>query len=106
MEIKITATFSDGRRRVLKSPDELQNIDKHRETLFVMDNGEVYAGYSDGEIDEDGDFCVMGTLHGIGLPFSRLAGWCYKTVERKKGRGMKPRGKTARNSGRRNGREE
>lgn len=76
---KIKVTFSDGSRRVLQSPCELENIDKHREAKFVMDNWEVYQGYCDGEVDEDGDFCIMQTIHWIGLPFTRLLGWCYVT---------------------------
>ena len=77
--MKITVEFSDGSRRVLKSPYELQNIDKAREARFVMDDGQVFTGYCDGEVDEDGDFCLMRTIHGIGLPFNRLIGWCYTT---------------------------
>ena len=76
---KIEVTFSDGSHRVLKSPCELENIDKHREARFVMDNWQVYQGYCDGEVDVDGDFCIMQTIHGIGLPFTRLLGWCYVT---------------------------
>ena len=81
--MKITVTFSDGSRRVLKSPDKLQNIDKTREARFVMNNGQVFTGYCDGEVDEDGDFCLMRTIHGIGLPFNRLMGWCYTTNSKK-----------------------
>ncbi|QFQ11549.1 hypothetical protein C7Y71_000035 [Pseudoprevotella muciniphila] len=77
--MKIKVTFSDGSRRVLKAPSELQKIDKNREAIFVMNNGEVYTGYCDGDVDEEDDFCIMGTLHGIGLPFNRLLGWCYTT---------------------------
>ena len=77
--MKITVKFSDGSKRVLKSPDKLQNIDKAREARFVMNNGQVFTGYCDGEVDEDGDFCIMRTIHGIGLPFKRLLGWCYTT---------------------------
>ena len=51
--------------------------------MFVMDNWKVYTGYSDGEVDEEGDFGVFGTIHGIALPFNRMLGWCYETVERK-----------------------
>lgn len=75
--MKLVATFSDGRRRTLKSPDDLCKIDKSKEALFVFDNGQVFSGYSDGEVDEDGDFAVHKTIHGIALPFNRLIGWCY-----------------------------
>ena len=75
--MKVVATFSDGRRRTLKSPDDLCKIDKNKEALFVFDNGQVFSGYSDGEVDEDGDFAVHKTIHGIALPFNRLIGWCY-----------------------------
>ena len=34
---KITVTFNDGSRKVLKSPDTLQSIDEKREARFVMD---------------------------------------------------------------------
>lgn len=84
MMTKIKVTFSDGSRRVLKSPCELENIDKNREAKFVMDNLQVYHGYCDGEVDEDGDFCIMQTIHVIGLPFKRLLGWCYVTPCRNK----------------------
>ena len=81
---KIKVTFSDGSHRVLKSPCELENIDKNREARFVMDNLQVYQGYCDGEVDVDGDFCIMKTIHWIGLPFTRLLGWCYVTPCRNK----------------------
>ena len=81
---KITVTFKDGRRRVLKSPDQLEDIDKTRKALFVMNNLQVFGGYCDGDIDIDGDFCVMNTIHGIGLPFNRLIGWCYETNKKDK----------------------
>lgn len=38
MSEKITVTFSDGKRRVLKSPDEMGNIDARRTALFVFNN--------------------------------------------------------------------
>lgn len=93
MSEKITVTFSDGKRRVLKSPDEMENIDARRTALFVFNNFQVYRGTTDGEVDEDGDFClktdrstIPGTL-GIGLPFARLIGWAVDiTVKRIKGR--------------------
>lgn len=84
MMTKITVTFSGGSRQVLKSPCELENIDKNREAKFVMDNLQVYQGYCDGEVDEYGDFCIMQTIHGIGLPFKRLLGWRYVTPCRNK----------------------
>lgn len=31
METKITVTFTDGSRRVLKSPEKLEKIDENRE---------------------------------------------------------------------------
>ena len=77
MKTKITVTFSDGRRRVLKAPIELNKIEKSREATFIMDNLEIFHGYCDGDIDEDGDFAIMRNRHTIGLPFNRLLGWCY-----------------------------
>lgn len=83
MGLKLTVTFKGGRRRVLKSPEDFKSIDKKRKAMFVMDNWQVYTGYSDGEVDEEGDFGVFRTIHGIALPFNRMLGWCYETIERK-----------------------
>ena len=80
--MKITAIFKDGSRRVLKSPSDIYDIDKHRKAMFVMDNWQVYTGYSDGEVDEEGDFGIFGTIYGIALPFNRLLGWCYESVKK------------------------
>ena len=82
--MKITATFGDGRKRVLKSPAQLENIDKNREALFIMDDTKVYRGWCDGDVDEDGNFAIWRTIYSIALPFKRLVGWCYsETKERK-----------------------
>jgi hypothetical protein len=83
MEMKIKVTLSDGSRRVLKDPNTLESIDENREAGFVMVNGQVFYGFCDGDVDEDGDFCIMQT-HGIGLPFKSLIGWFYKSSGRKK----------------------
>ena len=51
---------------------------------------QVYEGFSDGEIDEDGDFCVRAVnsgikgFAGIGLPIGRLMGWAYVNTKRAK----------------------
>lgn len=84
MEMKIKVTMSDGGRRVLKDPNTLESIDKNREACFVMVNGQVFHGFCDGDVDEDGNFCIMQTIHGIGLPFKSLIGWFYKSSGRKK----------------------
>lgn len=82
--MNITVTFQNGQRRKLKSPEQFHTIDKNRRAKFIMDDFKVYEGYSDGEVDEDGDFGVFGTIHGIALPFNRMIGWCYKTVRKSK----------------------
>lgn len=77
-DIKIT--LSNGRKYKLKQPDTLQEIDSKREALFLFDNMRVFEGWSDGEVDDDGDFCIFktGKNFGLGLPFGRLLGWAYK----------------------------
>ncbi|WP_170957571.1 hypothetical protein [Duncaniella freteri] len=35
---KITVVFQNGRRRVLKTPEEFYKIDKNRKAMFVMNN--------------------------------------------------------------------
>ncbi len=87
---KITVTLSSGKRRVLKAPDTLPTIDGRRPAYFVFDNMQVYTGYTDGEVDEEGDFCVRGANSGpkgavgIGLPAGRLMGWAYVNPKRAK----------------------
>lgn len=78
MEKKIIVTFADGSRRVLESPEKLEIIDENREACFVMNNKQVFCGYCDGEVDEEGDFCLTKSRRGIALPFNRLLGWYYK----------------------------
>ena len=88
-DTKITVTFTDGKRRVLKAPDTLPTIDARRLAYFVFNNFQVYKGHTDGEVDEDGDFCVTASgglvaQAGIGLPFGRLIGWAYVNPKRVK----------------------
>lgn len=80
--MEITATFKDGRKRKLKSPDTFYSIDKNRKAMFVMDNWQVFIGYSDGEVDDDGNFGIFGTIYGIALPFKRMIGWCYENYRK------------------------
>ena len=88
-DTKITVTFKGGKRRVLHAPDTLPTIDARRSAYFVFDNLQVYRGHTDGEVDEDGDFCVTGAggiveRAGIGLPFGRLIGWAYVNPKKAK----------------------
>ena len=89
-DMKITVTLSSGKRRVLKAPDTLPTIDGRRPAYFVFKNLQVYEGFSDGEIDEDGDFCVrvansgLKGVAGIGLPIGRLMGWAYVNPKKSK----------------------
>ena len=89
-DMKITVTLSSGKRRVLKAPDTLPTIDGRRPAYFVFKNLQVYEGFSDGEIDEDGDFCVrvansgLKGVAGIGLPTGRLMGWAYVNPKKSK----------------------
>ena len=87
---RITVTFKGGKRRVLHAPDTLPTIDSRRRTYFVFNNLEVYTGYCDGEIDEDGNFCVRASnsgpkyFAGIALPAGRLIGWAYVNPKKSK----------------------
>ena len=76
--IKITLT--NGQKYKLRNPDTLSEIDCNRTAIFLFDDMKVYSGCSDGEVDEDGDFCIFapGKYHGIGMPYKRLVGWAYK----------------------------
>ncbi len=89
-DTKITVTFKGGKRRVLRAPDTLQTIDARRAAYFVFDNFQVYKGQTDGEVVEEGDFCLRTDRGatpggaGIGLPFARLIGWAYVNTKRAK----------------------
>lgn len=76
--IKITLT--NGQKYKLRNPESLSVIDRERTAMFVFDNLQIYNGQSDGEVDEEGDFCIFspGKNSGIALPFKRLIGWAYK----------------------------
>lgn len=77
MSMKIKVRFKDGHTRVLKPAEKLNDINQDREALFVMMDGSVYTGWSEGDIDEDGGFTIWRTIHGVTLPFKDLLGWCY-----------------------------
>lgn len=64
----------------LRDPEDIGGIDSNRTALFVFNNGQIYRGCTDGEVDDDGDFCLSkkDTHHRIGLPFDRLLGWAYE----------------------------
>ena len=80
MITNIKITLTNGQKYKLRSPETLAEIDSSRTALFLFDNANVYNGCSDGEVDEDGDFCILapGKNHGIAMPFRRLVGWAYK----------------------------
>lgn len=73
-------TLSNGQRYTLRDPEDIGGIDSNRTALFVFNNGQIYRGCTDGEVDDDGDFCLSkkDTHHRIGLPFDRLLGWAYE----------------------------
>lgn len=77
---KIKITLTDGQKYELRQPETLSEIDRGRTSVFLFDNMQLYEGCSDGEVDEDGDFCIKkpGLYHAIGMPFSRLVGWAYE----------------------------
>lgn len=75
--MKIKVRFKDGRTRVLKPSEKLNDINKDREAIFVMMDGSVYIGWSEGDIDKNGDLTIWRTLHCVVLPFKDLLGWCY-----------------------------
>ncbi len=50
--------------------------------MFLFNNLQAYHGFTDGEVDDDGDFCIMREglmkgVKGIAMPFNRLVGWKY-----------------------------
>ena len=86
MITKIKITLRDGSKYKMKEPNEICRIDPNKEAIFLFNNGQIYEGCTNGEVDEDGDFMLRKPQKGcgIGLPFGRLVGWAYK---KKKGGG-------------------
>ena len=76
----IRITLTNGQKYKLRNPETLSEIDRSRPAIFLLDNMRVYNGCSDGELDEDGYFCIFapGKNHGIAMPYKRLMGWAYK----------------------------
>lgn len=52
----IEITLTDGRRYSLRDKHSLCDIDEGQEAIFLFDNGEIYHGQSDGQVDDEGDF--------------------------------------------------
>lgn len=81
---KITITLTDGTIYHLNGKESLKDIDQHIKAIFAFNNGYVYCGVTDGEVNEDGYFCLRRTYQrggasvGLALPFSRLLGWVYE----------------------------
>lgn len=83
MKIEIKITLTNGQKYKLRNPNTLSKIDSSRTAIFLFDDMNIYIGCSDGEVDEDEDFCIFvpGKNHGIGMPYKRLIGWEYKRDE-------------------------
>lgn len=56
-------TLSNGQRYTLRDPEDIGSIDSNRTALFVFNNGQIYRGCTDGEVDDDGDFCLSKKRH-------------------------------------------
>jgi hypothetical protein len=63
IEIKL----SDGRVYSLMDKATLDEIDEEQEAIFLFDNGEIYCGRSDGQVDEDGEFVCSKKERNSGL---------------------------------------
>lgn len=76
----LTIRLADGRHYSLRDKATLGEIDEKQETLFLFDNGQLYNGQTDGQVDDEGDFALFrpNSKAGITLPFRRLVGWEYK----------------------------
>lgn len=64
----LTIRLADGRHYSLRDKATLGEIDQKQEALFLFDNGQLYDGQTDGQVDDEGDFAL----------FRRLVGWEYK----------------------------
>ena len=76
----LTIRLADGRHYSLRDKATLGEIDQKQEALFLFDNGQLYDGQTDGQVDDEGDFALFrpNSKTGIALPFRWLVGWEYK----------------------------
>lgn len=76
----ITITLSDGKKYRLNASFRIYTIDKNREAIFIFDNGDAFKGFSDGNINEEGEISFSRVQDGkykMGLPYESLIGWQY-----------------------------
>ena len=80
MITNLEITLTDGTKYKMNMPETIKDIDDGKKALFMFDNCDLYSGYSDGLVDEEGDFAILKTPKGpgIAMPFDRLVGWAYK----------------------------
>lgn len=50
-------------RIIHEKQEDIGGIDSNRTALFVFNNGQIYRGCTDGEVDDDGDFCLSKKTH-------------------------------------------
>lgn len=80
-EIKITF---NGSSYTVKEPKELENVEKGRAVLCFFKKMDIYAGFTDGKIDNKGNFCLSNknkTLWQI-INIDELLGWAYFDEDR------------------------
>lgn len=80
--MKIKIDFISGKQITFDtdSKEKLSKIDKNREAYFLFNSFEIFSGFSDGKVDEDGDFIIKkaGSILNPAFPYKRLMGWKYK----------------------------
>ena len=81
--MKVSITINGKKEMDLRKRSELEDVDGHKECLFLFDDGGLYHGYTDGAVDDAGLFIIGSKTckERIAMPFARLIGWAYMDAD-------------------------
>ena len=57
MITSLEITLTDGTKYKMNMPETIKDINEGKKALFMFDNCELYSGYSNGLVDEEGVLC-------------------------------------------------
>ncbi len=78
---KISIELTDGRKVSLKKLSELKKIEKGKEILIALTNGEIYGGLYRGVKDNRLLLSQEGSKFILGWPIKGIIGWWNKSEE-------------------------
>ena len=89
----IEVTLANDDKYILKSKEELCNVDSSKEVILVFSNGFIYTGHTDGKIIDCNEECLVKMVviqpnnfpYAVGLSYENLIGWSYKSSPKPSG---------------------